>query len=303
MNAKAPISVLIPTYNEEIHLEQCIRSVLGWTDEIFVVDSFSTDKTTEIAQRLGARCIQHRFQGYARQKNWALENLPFRNDWVLILDADERVSPQLQQEICSMFAAGSRRYDGYYLNRRLMFYGKWIRHCGWYPSWNLRLFKHAAGRYEDRLVDEHLILNGSAGYCKNDLIHEDLRDMESWIAKHNRYSAYNAQTYDAGKTTGLKPNLFGNQAERKRFIKEKIWSRLPGRALLYFFYLYVFRLGFLDGAHGLRFCVMRGIFEYFTTIKLWELHNYKAGAPPGAIHLPASTPPAANSIANQAPRN
>lgn len=302
MSERIALSVLVPTYNEQIHIAECINSVSAWAGEIFIVDSFSTDKTTEIAERMGAKCIQHPFQGYAQQKNWALENLPFKNEWVLILDADERVSPELEREICSMFASGDLKYDGYYLNRRLMFYGKWIRHCGWYPSWNLRLFKHAVGRYEDRLVDEHLILNGRAGYCRNDLIHEDLRDMESWIAKHNRYSGFNAQIYEGGEITGIKPNLFGNQAERKRFIKERLWTRLPGRALLYFFYLYVFRLGFLDGAHGMRFCVMRAIFEYFNTIKLWELRNYKAGAPAGAINVSPSTQQARNSIANRAPR-
>lgn len=288
MNSKAPISVLVPAFNEEIHLEQCIRSVAGWTSEIYVLDSFSTDRTAEIAERMGAKCLQHRFEGYARQKNWALENLPFANEWVLILDADERVSLELRDEICAMLAHGGCECDGYYLNRRVMFYGKWIRHCGWYPSWNLRLFKHARGRYEDRPVDEHVILQGKVGHCKNDLIHEDLRDMESWIAKHNRYSTLSAETYtrmqESGSTGGLEPRFFGNQAERKRFIKEKIWLRLPGRAFLYFLYLYIFRLGFLDGRHGLRFCVMRGIFEHFNTVKLWELQHYKQGAPEGAIN-------------------
>lgn len=299
MNKKTPISVLIPTFNEEIHLEECIRSVAGWTGEIYVVDSFSTDRTVSIAERMGAKCVQHRFEGYARQKNWALENLPFANDWVLILDADERVSPELRDEICGMFVQGGPQCDGYYLNRRLMFYGKWIRHCGWYPSWNMRLFKHTIGRYENRPVDEHVVLQGKSGYCKHDLNHQDLRDMEFWIAKHNRYSTLSAQTYvrmlESGSSGAIQPRLFGNAVERKRFIKEKIWTRLPGRALLYFFYLYVFRLGFLDGRHGLRFCAMRGIFEHFNTIKLWEITHYKDGAPQGAI---STVRPSTDSKAN-----
>lgn len=289
MNMITPISVLIPTFNEEIHIKQCIESVAGWTDEIWIVDSFSTDKTKAIAESLGARCVEHIFEGFARQKNWALENIPFKNDWVLILDADERVSADLKNEIEEMFASSQPKKDGFYINRRVFFYGKWIRHCGWYPSWNLRLFKHTLGRYEDRPVDEHLILNGEAGHCKNDLLHEDLRDIGFWIAKHNRYSDYNALIYNQRKSTGFTSNVFGNQAERKRFIKENIWAHLPGRALIYFFYLYVLRLGFLDGAHGLRFCVMRGIFEHFNTIKLWELRNYKEGAAPGAIRVSRSS--------------
>ncbi|MBZ5524455.1 MAG: FkbM family methyltransferase [Acidobacteriia bacterium] len=301
MSLKVPVSVLVPAYNEEIHLRQCIRSVADWVDEIYVVDSFSNDRTVEIAEQLGARCIQHAFAGYARQKNWALENLPFRNEWVLILDADERVSDDLRDEITAMFTGNSLSCDGYYLNRRVMFYGKWIRHCGWYPNWNLRLFKHALGRYEDRAVDEHVLLQGKAGYCRRDLIHEDLRDMESWIAKHNCYSTLNAETYarmmESGSSGGIKPRFFGNHAQRKRFIKEKIWTRLPGRAFLYFLYLYVFRLGFLDGRHGLRFCVMRGIFEQFNTVKLWELRHYKQGAAAGAIHVARGAAAGKHSVA------
>jgi glycosyltransferase involved in cell wall biosynthesis len=292
MNAKAPISVLVPTFNEEVHLEQCIRSVAGWVEEIFVVDSLSKDRTPQIAQQMGATLVPHAFEGYARQKNWALENLPFRTEWVLILDADERVSPELRDEICAMFAAGAPTCDGYYLNRRFMFYGKWIRHSGWYPSWNLRLFRRALGRYEDRALDEHVVLQGLSAFCKCDLIHEDLRDMEAWIAKHNRYSTLSTQVYgrmlESGSSGEIQPRFFGNSIERKRFIKEKIWTRLPGRALIYFFYLYIFRLGFLDGRHGLRFCVMRGIFEHFNTVKLWERQHYKQGAAPGAIAVAAS---------------
>jgi glycosyltransferase involved in cell wall biosynthesis len=282
------IPVLVPTFNEEVNLRDCLASVSAWAESMWVVDSYSTDRTVEIAHEAGANVVQHVFEGYAQQKNWALENLPFRCDWVLILDADERVSPELAAEISGVVAADGNGYDGFYLNRRLIFYGKWIRHCGWYPSWNLRLFRHARGRYEQREVHEHLVLDGKAGYCRHDLIHEDLRDMSFWIAKHNRYSSQEARELDrvlrGVERVGIQASFLKGSLERKRFIKERIWPHLRGRSFLLFFYLYFFRLGFLDGGHGFLFCLMHAIFEQFTTVKLWELKHYKQGAPEGGIN-------------------
>jgi glycosyltransferase involved in cell wall biosynthesis len=283
-----PISVLVPAFNEELNLPDCLASVAGWAEEVFVVDSFSVDRTREVARHYGVNLVQHAFEGFAQQKNWALGNLPLRTEWTLILDADERVSPELAAEISGVVAADGNGYDGFYLNRRLIFYGKWIRHCGWYPSWNLRLFRHARGRYEQREVHEHLVLDGKAGYCQHDLIHEDLRDMSFWIAKHNRYSSQEAhelvRMLRGAERTGLQASFFKGSLERKRFIKERIWPHLRGRSFLLFFYLYFFRLGFLDGGLGFLFCLMHAIFEQFTTVKLWELEHYKQGAPEGAIN-------------------
>jgi len=282
----APVSVLIPTYNEEIHLAACLASVAGWANEIFVVDSFSTDRTGEIAKSFGAQLVQHRFEGYACQKNWALDSLTFANEWVLILDADESLTPELREEIGRILTQDTGP-TGYFLNRRFIFHGKWIRHCGWYPSWNLRLFKHRLGRYEQREVDEHLILDGPVGHCMNDMIHEDIRGMDAWIAKHNRYSTYNTRIYSrilSGEEAGnIKPRLWGNQAERKRFIKQRIWPHLPGRALFFFLYMYFFRLGFLDGVHGFQFCVMHAIFQQFVVVKQWEQEQHKLRLPVAAI--------------------
>jgi glycosyltransferase involved in cell wall biosynthesis len=242
----------------------------------------------QIARESGADVVQHVFEGYAQQKNWALENVPFRGEWVLILDADERVPPELGAEISDVVAADGNGYDGFYLNRKLIFYGKWIRHCGWYPSWNLRLFRRGRGRYEQREVHEHLLLDGKAGYCQHDLIHEDLRDMSFWIAKHNRYSSQEARELDRVRrgvsTAGLQSSFFKGSLERKRFIKERIWPYLPGPTFLSFLYWYFFRLGFLDGKHGFLFCQMHAIFEKFTTAKLWELEHYKQDAREGAIN-------------------
>ncbi len=270
---KVPISVLILTYNEEIHLDHCLRSVVDWADEVVVVDSFSTDGTADIARRWGVRFVEHEFAYPALQKNWALENLPFRNEWLLLLDADERVPDSLAREIADIVDRDGAGKDGYWMRYRLIFFGKWIRHCGWYPTWILRLVRHRKARFEDRLVDEHPVVGGTTGRTENDLLHVNLHGMTDWIAKHNRYSTANAAiaAQTAGESaSGIKPQFFGSQAERKRFIKERIWPRLPGRAIVFFVYMYVFRLGFLDGVHGLVFCIMHGIFQEFTVVKLWE---------------------------------
>jgi glycosyltransferase involved in cell wall biosynthesis len=171
MPSKAPISVLIPVKNEEQNIRACLESV-KWADEIFVVDSHSEDKTVEIAQEYTDKIIQfHYVPGGPKKKNWSLENLPFAHEWVLIIDADERITPELRDEICDVIQRDET--DGYYINRRFIFLGEWIKHCGWYPSWNLRLFKHLLGRYEllgtdeqasigDNEVHEHVILKGGS---------------------------------------------------------------------------------------------------------------------------------------------
>ena len=272
----APISVLIPTFNEEVNLAQCLSSIIGWADEIFVVDSYSTDRTVAIAKEMGATVVQHKFEGYAEQKNWAMDNLPFRNEWLLILDADEYVTAESRAEMERVARENGQGFDGFLINRRFIFYGKWIKHCGWYPSWHLRFFKHRLGRYENRPVDEHVILNGKVGKLKNDLMHRDCRDMNWWIAKHNRYATLNAIAYDQVERNEnaeerVRPRFFGSQTERRRFLKERVWRHLPGRGPLLFLYLYVFRLGFLDGRKGLMFCAMHGIFEQMKVAKQWEV--------------------------------
>lgn len=284
-----PLSVVIPTFNERLNVDDCLASVCGWAKEVTLLDSFSSDGTVDMAKRHGARVIQHAYEGPAHQKNWALDSIDFASDWVLFLDADERVSGALQEEISGIVVAGGKGYDGFYINRRFIFYGKWIKHCGWYPSWNLRLFKRRLGRYEQREVHEHVVLNGRAGYCKHDLIHEDMRDLTDWIAKHNRYTSAEAEenyrTLEGLTRSELGASFVKGPVERKRAITERIRIRLPVpvRCVSMFFYLYVFRLGFLDGIRGFHFCAMHALFEYFYGIKLWELKHYKRGAPNGGI--------------------
>jgi len=281
---KVPVSVLVITYNEELHIGACLRSVAGWADEIFVVDAHSTDATRRIAEAEGARVVEHDFEYPAQQKNWALQNLPFRNEWVLLLDADEHVPPELRDETAALIVSDGNGCDGFWMRYRLIFYGKWIRHCGWYPSWILRLARRSKMRFEDRPVDEHLIVDGPTGRLSHDLLHESRRDLAFWIAKHNRYSSQNARLYfdlRRGRAAGdtMQPRLAGGQAERKRYIKERIWPHLPGRGILFFLYMYIFRLGFLDGYRGLMFCAMHGMFQQFITYKVWELERETESQP------------------------
>ncbi len=273
--AKAPVSVLVPTLDEELNLAECLTS-LCWADQVVVVDSFSADRTVEIAREHGAEVVQHRFESYSRQKNWALETLPLEHEWVLIVDADERVTPELRTEIEETLA--DPRCDGYYLNRRFIFLGTWIRHAGWYPSWNLRLFRHRLGRYDDREVHEHVVLQGRVGYLRHDLLHLDRRPLEAFIARHNRYSTlealarYKAEVASAERAR-LPLRLFGSPVERKRYLRERIWPHVRLKPLALFFYMYMLRRGFLDGKAGLALCVFHAFQEFTVGLKLAELRR------------------------------
>jgi glycosyltransferase involved in cell wall biosynthesis len=286
MSNKIPVSVIIPAKNEEANLPACLASVQR-ADEVFVVDSQSTDKSAEIVQNYGANLVQFNFNGrWPKKKNWSLENLPFRNEWILIVDCDERITPELWDEIA--LSIQNSEHDGYYLNRRVFFLGKWIRHGGKYPDWNLRLFKHKVGRYEnlntedirntgDNEVHEHVILPGKVGYLKSDMLHEDFRDMFHWLERHNRYSNWEARVYyniltgqDNNSTIGA--NLFGDAVQRKRFLK-KIWVRLPFKPLLRFILFYIIQRGFLDGKAGYTYGRLLSQYEYQIGVKLYELRS------------------------------
>ncbi|MGI9149139.1 MAG: glycosyltransferase family 2 protein [Chloroflexota bacterium] len=272
---KAPLSVLVPTLDEELNLQACLNSV-AWADEVFVVDSFSHDRTVAMARENGAQVVQHAFESYSRQKNWALDTLPWRNDWVLIVDADERVTPELRTEIETVLAHAD--CDGYYLNRRFIFLGAWIRHAGWYPSWNLRLFRHRLGRYDDREVHEHLVLNGRAGYLHHDLLHLDRRGLEAFVARHNRYSTLEAAARfkaerDAPDRARLPVSLMASPIQRKRFLRERVWPWVPGKPLALFVYMYVLRRGFLDGRAGIALCIFHAFQEFMVGLKLAELRR------------------------------
>ena len=184
------VSVLVPTLDEELNLPACLDSV-AWADEVFVVDSFSHDRTIDIAREHGAHVVQHAFESYSRQKNWALENLPFRNDWVLIVDADERVTPELRCEIESESCLTANSTGTTSIDASSFWAPGFATRAGTRAG-TCGCFGIASGRYDDREVHEHVVLNGRAGYLQNDLLHLDQRGLEAFVARHNRYSTLEA---------------------------------------------------------------------------------------------------------------
>lgn len=272
-----PVTVLIPTYNEERNLAACLQSV-SWAKEIFVVDSYSNDNTENIAKANGAEFFQHPFENYAAQKNWALDNLAISQKWVLILDADERVSDDLALEIGSVLRENRPNGPvGYYINRRFIFMGRWIRHCGWYPSWNVRLFRDGRALYEERPVHEHMLVDGTVDYMKHDLIHDDQRGITAWLERHNQYSTWEAETrlrvQKEQFSNGLQSHWRGSPVERKRAIREHLWPRLPAKPIWWFCYLYLLRGGFLDGWQGFTFCVLQAVQEFHVGLKMREISD------------------------------
>lgn len=291
--ATVPVSVLIPVKNEARNIVECIRR-LRWAQQIAVIDSHSTDETIPLAQALGAEVYQFDYgpEGWPKKKNWALEHVPWRHEWVLIMDADEHMTPLLAEEIRQVVTGagptGNGCGDGYWLNRRFIFMGRWIRHCGYYPSWNIRLFRHALGRYErigdlgdtgsgDNEVHEHIVLStGEAGYLKNDFLHYAYPDIATWVEKHNRYSTWEAHAMEAADAGGVKPTLFGGPIARRRWLKARS-RRLPLRPTLRFLYAYVLKGGFLDGYPGFVFCRLLAIYEFLSVAKHREMQAQRRG--------------------------
>ncbi|TSC59866.1 MAG: glycosyl transferase family protein [Parcubacteria group bacterium LiPW_15] len=254
---KPSISLIILTYNEEANLPKCLKSVEGLAAEIVIVDSGSTDKTKEIAEKFGAKFIVHEFKNQADQFNWALANIELKGDWILRLDADEELLPELKEEIRAKLPDVSEDVCGLYLNRRNYFKGAWIKHGGYYPIWILRLFRKGAAKSEEREMDEHLVLlRGRAEKLANDFIDNNLKGLEEWKAKHRKYAMREARAYLAhedGKEVG-------GQAGAKRKMKLAVYYRVPPflRVILYFLYRYFILLGFLDGWRGTQFHLLQG---------------------------------------------
>ena len=244
MTAHVPVSVVVPIKNEAANLPRCLGSV-QWASEILVVDSQSTDGSIQIAEKHGAKVAQFHFNGtWPKKKNWALENLPFRNEWVFILDADEVLPAEAAEEFARAIA-NAGEIAGYWINRRFMFLGRWLRHA-YYPNWNLRLFRHQLGRFEqitaaptdsgDNEVHEHVIVRGPTARLRCEIEHYAFPSVEVFLEKHNRYSNWEARVAVEGE---LRAGVAHEQIELKRALK-KFARRLPFRPLLRFLYIYVF---------------------------------------------------------------
>jgi glycosyltransferase involved in cell wall biosynthesis len=247
------LAVIILTRDEEENLPYALASVLGWAAEVWVVDSHSTDLTAHVAKQRGARVVAHEFAGYPAQRNWALRSLPLGPEWVLFLDADEAVTPELRSELAAVLAAPPAGIAGFHVKRRFIFLGRWLRHGGYYPVWLLRIMRHRLARCEERGVDEHLLVEGPTARLHADLLHEDRRPLERWIERHTRYARSKADDL-IRSAAGEMPARWGSgtQAERTRWWYERVYRRGPLglRAFGYFLYRYVLRGGFLDGREG-----------------------------------------------------
>lgn len=275
---RVPVSVIVPIRNEAANLPRCL-DCLEWADEIFVVDSGSTDGSQQIAAERGARVVQFAFNGaWPKKKNWALENLPFRNEWVFILDADEVLPVEAEAEFRRAIAEAGTTV-GYWINRRFMFMGRWLRHA-YYPNWNLRLFRHSLGRYEkltevatesgDNEVHEHVIVQGPTGRLRCQLDHYAFPSVEVFVEKHNRYSNWEARVAVAGPLAQSSANLQSATVAKRRKLK-MLSQRLPFRPLLRFLYVYLWQCGFLDGREGYYFARLHGFYEFLSVAKTSEL--------------------------------
>lgn len=281
---KPPLSLIILTLNEADNLPRLLESIKPLNCSIFVVDSGSTDQTTQIAASAGAHVFQHTFESHALQWQWALDHLPLESDWILALDADQFLTPECAAELATLLASPSLlpNIDGLYIKRRQHFRGRWIRHGTYYPKFLLKAFRRSSVFFDPHdLVDHHFYVRGRTLELQHDLIEQNAKedDLTFWIAKHNRYAALIAREEVARLQTGeispYAPSLTGNADARILWLK-RLWRRLPlfVRPFLYFSYRYFLRLGFLDGKQGFIFHFMQALwFRLLIDIKVDELRT------------------------------
>ena len=276
-STKVPISLFVPCKNEESNLARCMQSV-PWVDEIFVVDSQSMDCTASIAQEHGAKVVQFEYKGgWPKKKNWALENLPFSHEWVLILDADECLPPEAEEEIRKIVTKPDEKHHGYWINRRYFFLGQPLKHA-YFPNWNLRLFQHKLGRYEkitdlstdsgDHEIHEHVVVQGSTGRLKSIMDHHAFPTIESFVEKHNRYSNWEAIVEN--EKIEKADSIQHDEVKLKRKLR-MVFRKLPFRPTLRFLYVYIRQKGFLDGWAGYVFARLHGQYEFLSVAKAKEV--------------------------------
>ncbi|WP_304707762.1 glycosyltransferase family 2 protein [Haliea sp. E1-2-M8] len=285
------MTVIILTKNEERHIDRALGSVAGLADRIFVIDSGSTDNTVEIAVRNGAEVMTHDWTNHATQFNWALAHLPSDTEWVLRLDADEIVTEALATEIKQKLEGQPALTNGVYISRRIKFLGRPMRWGGLFPVRVMRLFRYGAGRCENRWMDEHILVDGQTTEFEGEIVDDNLNSLTWWTEKHNAYASrevvdlLNLEHGFMNHET-VADLRGGQQAGIKRWFKERMYARLPGgiRALVYFLYRYVIRLGFLDGHEGTAFHVLQGFwYRYLVDMKLREVKKYMRRNRVGAV--------------------
>lgn len=284
-NNKRLISFIILTFNEEKHIQRCIESILPLTDSIYIIDSFSTDNTVEIATSLGAKVLQNKWVNYAVQFNWGIETCKIDTPWIMRMDADEFLTPELRDEMISVLPSLSQDTTGVILNYRHYFWGKWIKHGTRYPIPLLRIWRTGKGVIENKWMDERVVLSeGITHKLKSDFIHDDLNDLSFFITKHNGYATreaidllnkeYNFRSVDIDESDNK------NKQHFNLYLKNKFYSNsfLFLRVFIYFIYRYIFRLGFLDGLPGLVYHFLQGFwYRFLVDAKIWEIKKQFGG--------------------------
>ena len=278
LTSAIPLSVIIAARNEEHNLPHCLESVRD-CGEVLVIDSFSTDRTADVAHSYGAKVVQFHYPGgWPKKRQWAMNTLPSSYDWILLLDADEALTPELKQEICA--AIKEPHIDGYYIKLQMYFLGRRLRHGG-ASFYKLALFRRGKGRFECRLreqdasmadieVHEHVAVKGPTRTLKHPILHRNIGSLARYISKHNEYSNWESRVLaEQNRVHEIPASLFGSPAQRRRWLKRKFY-RLPGSPILLFIYRYVFCLGYLDGTPGLIYCGFQAIQMFHTKAKMFE---------------------------------
>lgn len=273
--SRIDMTAIILTKNEEKNIERCITSIIDLVERIVVVDSGSTDRTVEIAKSLGANIYMHPWKHYADQFNWAIDNVDIRTKWVFRFDADEQVTPALANELREQcILHDDDDVTGFMMRYKMFFLGRFLMHGGWYPFLKITIYKHGKGRFEDRAMGEHIVLN--EGRCidlKEDCIHYDFKDLTSWIDKHNKYSTREVidRKFIAAGNSNLE--ILDGQPEKAKRLRDSLYYKLPPffRARLYYWYRYYIKMGFLDGRPGKIWAFMQAYwYRYLIDAKLYE---------------------------------
>lgn len=283
ISARLPVTAIVAARNEARNLPRCLESLRD-AGEVYVIDSQSTDRTVEITESYGAHAVQFHYQGgWPKKRQWAMDSLPLAYEWILLIDADEALTPELAAEIRETIDNPS--FDGYYINLRMFFLGQELRHSG-ASFYKLSLFRRGKARYECRLaeqddsmadmeVHEHVVVQGDAnrvGKLRHPLLHHNVESLSHYILKHDKYSNWDARVWFEGDSNSrdLPPSFFGSQAQRRRWLRKKFF-KVPGSPFAYFLYKYVLCLGFLDGIPGLIYCGLQGVQFFHIKAKIYEL--------------------------------
>ena len=265
-----PVSVIVLTLNEERHIRACLES-LAWCNDIWVLDSFSNDATLKICEELTPNIQQRVFANYSDPRNWGLQHLPLKYEWGFFVDADERVTPELRDEILSLVADTNRTVNGYYIPRKQYYWGKWLRHGECWPGYVMRLFKRRKGRFTNREVHEAARIEGQVEFAKHHLIHISVESMTEFLEKFNHFTTLDAQRMFRTGQELYAPESHSYSAMRDLY--KRILRYLPCKPLLKFMWDYVAKQGFRDGHIGFVWAFWQGVYVFVAYFKLWELRR------------------------------